>query len=326
MKEKKLRIVFLGTPGFAVPSLEILLKNNYEIAGVVTAPDQPSGRGLQLTSSAIKMFALGNSLRIFQPEKLKEENFLSELKKLNADLQIVVAFRMMPKELWQMPRLGTFNLHASLLPHYRGAAPINRAIMNGEKESGVTTFFLKHEVDTGNILFREKVLIDENETAGALHDKLKMIGGDLVLKTVKAIEENNYTEIPQSELIRKDEKLKTAPKIFREDCKINWNRDIEVIHNQVRGLSPYPAAFTEIVSPVEATRFLIKIFKSEKEISSVNTFPGKIETDGKTFLKIAGKNGYIKAAELQLQGKKKLFAGEFLRGFKITNDWKVAAS
>ena len=325
MKEKKLRIVFLGTPEFAVPSLEILLKNNYEIAGVVTAPDQPSGRGLQLTPPAIKKFALQNNLEIFQPEKLKEERFLSELKKLNADLQIVVAFRMMPKELWQMPLQGTFNLHASLLPQYRGAAPINRAIMNGEKETGVTTFFLKHEVDTGNILFREKVLIDENETAGELHDTLKMIGGDLVLKTVKAIESNNYKEIPQSELTGKGEPLKTAPKIFREDCKISWNQNVEVIHNQVRGLSPYPGAFTEIVSP-GGQKYLIKIFKSEKEITSVSILPGKIETDEKTYLKIEGANGFIKITELQLQGKKKLFIEEFLRGFKVTTDWKIAAS
>jgi methionyl-tRNA formyltransferase len=325
MKEKKLRIVFLGTPEFAVPSLEILLKNNYEIAGVVTAPDQPSGRGLQLTPPAIKKFALQNNLEIFQPERLRDEKFLNEIKKLNAGLQIVVAFRMMPKELWQMPPLGTFNLHASLLPQYRGAAPINRVIMDGERETGVTTFFLKHEVDTGNILFREKVLIDENETAGELHDTLKIIGGDLVLKTVKAIESNNYKEIPQSELMSKGELLKTAPKIFREDCKINWNQNVEVIHNQVRGLSPYPGAFTEIVSPA-GQKYLIKIFKSEKEISSINTFPGIIETDEKTYLKIAGTNGFIKITELQLQGKKKLFTGEFLRGFKVATDWKIAAS
>ncbi|MEO5571628.1 MAG: methionyl-tRNA formyltransferase [Bacteroidia bacterium] len=322
MAERKLKIIFLGTPEFAVPSLEILLKNRYEIAGVVTAPDQPSGRGLQLTPSAIKKFAVENNLRIFQPEKLKDEDFLNEIRKLNPDLQIVVAFRMMPKELWQLPRLGTFNLHASLLPQYRGAAPINRAIMNGEKETGVTTFFLKHEVDTGNILFREKVSINENETAGELHDKLKLIGAELVLKTVKAIEENNYKEISQSELTRVDEQLKPAPKIFKEDCRINWDQNIETIHNYIRGLSPYPAAFTEIISSDHQKHF-VKIFKSEQEASSAHTVPGKMETDGKTFLTIAGKNGFLKITELQLQGRKKLLVEELLRGFKITNDWKA---
>ncbi|HKR06633.1 MAG TPA: methionyl-tRNA formyltransferase [Bacteroidia bacterium] len=323
MPENKFKIVFLGTPEFAVPSLEILLKNNYEIAGVVTAPDQPSGRGLQVTPSPVKKFAHQHNLKIFQPGKLKDEKFLSEIKNLNADLFIVVAFRMMPKELWKMPRLGTFNLHASLLPQYRGAAPINRAIMNGEKETGVTTFFLKHEVDTGNILFREKISIRENETAGELHDKLKLIGAELVLKTVKAIEANNFKEVPQSELAEENEQLKTAPKIFKEDGKINWNQNVEVIHNQIRGLSPYPGAFTEIISPDQQT-YLVKIFNCEKEISSILFSPGKIETDGKTFLKIAGTNGFIKILELQLQGKKKLFAEEFLRGFKISNGWTVA--
>jgi methionyl-tRNA formyltransferase len=322
MPENKFTIVFLGTPEFAVSSLEILLQNNYEITGVVTAPDQPSGRGLQVTSSPVKKFALQHNLKIFQPGKLKDEKFLSELKNLTADLFIVVAFRMMPKELWQIPRLGTFNLHASLLPQYRGAAPINRAIMNGEKETGVTTFFLKQEMDTGNILFREKISISEKETAGELHDKLKLTGAELVLKTVKAIEANNFKEILQSELTEENQQLKTAPKIFKEDCKINWNQNVELIHNQIRGLSPYPGAFTEIISPDQQTH-LIKIFKSEKEISSAIASPGKTETDGKTFLKITGRNGFIKIIEVQLQGKKKLFAEEFLRGFKISNDWKI---
>jgi methionyl-tRNA formyltransferase len=317
-----MKIIFLGTPEFAIPSLEILLKNNYQIAGVVTAPDQPSGRRLQLTQSAIKKFAVANNLRVFQPVKLKDDIFLNDIKNLNADLQIVVAFRMMPKELWQMPRLGTFNLHASLLPQYRGAAPINRAIMNGEKETGVTTFFLKHEVDTGNILFREKVSIDENETAGELHNKLKITGAELVLKTVKAIEENNYKEISQLELIKTGEQLKTAPKIFKEDCKISWNQNIEAIHDHIRGLTPYPGAFTEIISP-DHQIYSCKIFKSEKEVSSFNTAFGKIETDSKTFLKIAGTNGFIKINELQVAGKKKLSVDELLRGFKITNDWKI---
>jgi methionyl-tRNA formyltransferase len=321
MAEGKLKIIFLGTPEFAVPSLEILVKNDYEIAGVVTVPDQPSGRGLQLTPSAVKKAALAHNLKIFQPGKLKEEIFLKELKNLNADLFVVVAFRMMPEKLWQMPRLGTFNLHASLLPQYRGAAPINRAIMNGESETGVTTFFLKHEVDTGNILFREKISIGENETAGELHDRLKTMGAALVLKTVKAIESKSFKEVPQSELVEGNSQLRTAPKIFKEDCKINWNQKIESIHNHIRGLSPYPAAFTEILS-TEQQPHLVKIFKSEKEFFN-GTSPGAIETDGKTFLKIAGTNGFIKIHEIQLQGKKKLFTEEFLRGFKISNEWLV---
>ncbi len=321
MAEKKLKIIFLGTPEFAVPSLEILLENNYEIAAVVTVPDQPSGRGLQLNPSAVKKAALAHNLKIFQPGKLKDENFLNELRILDADLFVVVAFRMMPKELWQMPRSGTFNLHASLLPQYRGAAPINRAIMNGETETGVTTFFLKHEVDTGNILFREKVTIGENKTAGELHDKLKMIGAELVLKTVNAIGSQNFKEIPQSELVPDNVSLKTAPKIFKEDCKINWNQNIESVHNHIRGLSPYPAAFTEIVSP-DQQPYLVKIFKSEKELFN-GTSPETIETDGKTFLKIAGRNGFVQIHEIQLQGKKKLLTEEFLRGFKLSNKWKV---
>jgi methionyl-tRNA formyltransferase len=317
-----MKIIFLGTPEFAVPSLEILLKNNYEIAGVITIPDQPSGRGLQMTQSAVKKFAIENNLPVFQPQKLKDDFFINEIKNLNPDLQIVVAFRMMPKELWQMPRLGTFNLHASLLPHYRGAAPINRAIMNGEKKTGVTTFFLKHEVDTGNILFQEEVAISENETAGELHDKLKITGASLVLKTVKAIEENNYNEISQAELIKTNEQLKTALKIFKEDCKINWNQPVEIIHNHIRGLSPYPGAFTEIISADEQI-FSFKIYKSEKEIYSGNTVSGKIETDSKTFFKISGTNGYIKIKYLQLAGRKKLYVEEFLRGLKISNEWKI---
>ena len=296
-----MKIIFLGTPDFAVPSLEILLKNNYEIAGVVTAPDQLSGRGLKMTQSAVKKFSIENNLRVFQPEKLKDDIFLKEIRSIQPDLQIVVAFRMMPKELWQLPRLGTFNLHSSLLPHYRGAAPINRAIMNGEKKSGVTTFFLKHEVDTGNILCREEVAINENETAGELHDQLKITGASLVLKTVKAIEQNNYLEISQSELIKPNEQLKTAPKIFKDDCKINWDQSIEKIHDHIRGLSPYPGAFTEIISP-DKQIISVKIFKSEKEFASKIILPGKIETDSKAFLKISGTDGFICFKELQIAG------------------------
>lgn len=322
MATEKLKIVFLGTPEFAVASLNILLENNYEVIAVVTAPDQRSGRGLQLSESAVKKFAVKQGLKIFQPVKLKDELFLSELKKLNADLQIVVAFRMMPVELWNMPPLGTFNLHASLLPHYRGAAPINRAIMNGETQTGVTTFFLKHEIDTGNILFNEKVIISDNDTAGDLHDRLMTTGAELVLKTVKAIETKNYTEFPQSDVVSGSEVLKTAPKIFKEDCKINWNQSIVTIHNHIRGLSPYPSAFTELCSP-DNKILQLKIYKSDKETVSNQPLVGTIKTDEKTFLKIAALDGFIKITELQLAGKKKMNVVDFLRGSAISENWKV---
>jgi methionyl-tRNA formyltransferase len=323
MAEKKLKIVFLGTPQFAVPSLEILLKNNYSIAAVVTAPDQPSGRGLQMNAPAIKKVAMEHHLKVLQPEKLKDKGFLNELKKLNADLQIVVAFRMMPEELWSMPRLGTFNLHASLLPQYRGAAPINRAIMNGEKETGVTTFFLKHEIDTGDILFRESVMIGENETAGELHDHLMLKGAELVLKTVQAIEQNNYKEIPQSVLVTSNETLKKAPKIFKEDCKINWNQSIENIHNHIRGLSTYPTAFTQLLSP-EKEVIPVKIFKAEKKYTANHVMPGEIETDSKTYLRIAGADGFLNILELQLPGKKRHSIADLLRGFSFSNKWEIS--
>ena len=320
--EGKLKIIFFGTPEFAVPSLDILLKNNYEVAAVVTTPDQPAGRGLHLTPSAVKKFSLSHNLKILQPVKLKDGIFLKETRNLNANLFVVVAFRMMPIELWQMPSLGTFNLHASLLPQYRGPAPINRAIMNGEKETGVTTFFLKHEVDTGNILFQEKVLVRENETAGELHDKLTITGADLVLKTVKSIENGNFKEVSQSSLLTENTALKAAPKIFKEDCRIYWNQSVENIHNHIRGLSPYPGAFTELISP-DGKVFLLKIFESEKDFTLTNSTIGKIETDGKTFFNITGKNGFIKIVQLQFPGKKKLFVNVFLRGFSITEQWRV---
>lgn len=316
MHSNKLKIIFLGTPKFAVPSLQILLENKYDIVGVITAPDQPSGRGLEVTSSEIKKYAVENHLKVFQPVNLKDKIFLNEIKSLNADLQIVVAFRMMPKELWSMPLLGTFNLHASLLPQYRGAAPINHAIMNGEIETGVTTFFLKQEIDTGDILFQEKISIGENETAGELHDRLMITGAQLVLKTVHSIEAHDYKEIPQFDLIHQIEALKVAPKIFKTDCKINWNQRIENIHNQIRGLSPYPGAFTEL-STADNIINQIKIFRSEKDFSTSAIKPGIIETDGKSFLKISGTNGFIKILELQYPGKKRLPVIEFLRGFQI---------
>jgi methionyl-tRNA formyltransferase len=306
-----MRIVFMGTPEFAVSSLEILVKNHYNVVGVVTVPDKPAGRGLQVQESAVKKFAVENGLKVFQPVKLKDPEFISELKSLNADLQIVVAFRMLPEEVWNMPRLGTYNLHASLLPKYRGAAPINWAIINGETETGVTTFKLKHEIDTGNILFQQKVPISEQATAGELHDELMKVGASLVLKTVKAIEDG------KAELRSQDDTLAIhAPKIFKEDCRINWNKNLTEIYNFIRGLSPYPAAFSEF-KDAQGNTMTLKIFSAVKEGSQHPHTNGLLTTDGKNYINIACKGGYISIKELQLQGKKKMSVAEFLRGYKF---------
>ncbi len=244
-----LKIIFFGTAEFAVASLQALVENNFNVMAVVTAPDRPAGRGLMPRMSAVKQFALQKNLTLRQPEKLKEEKFLEEIRQLQPDLMIVVAFRMMPRELWQLPASGTFNLHASLLPQYRGAAPVHWAIINGETETGVTTFFLRHEIDQGDIIFNEKVAIRESETAGALHDKLMRVGADLVIKTVKAIESGNVKTLQQESVLRPCTLLKPAPKIFKKDCLINWNTPAESVYNHIRGLSPYPAAYTEFLSP-----------------------------------------------------------------------------
>ncbi len=313
-----MRIIFMGTPEFAVASLDILVQNNYEIVGVVTVPDKPAGRGQQLQQSAVKKYALEKGLHILQPEKLKDEAFIAELKKLNADLQIVVAFRMLPEVVWNMPPLGTYNLHGSLLPKYRGAAPINWAVINGETESGVTSFKLKHEIDTGNMLFQAKAPISKTTTAGELHDTLMHVGADLILKTVKAIESGSYELKPQD-----DTQSIHAPKLFKETCKINWNNPAEKIYNLIRGLSPYPAAFTEFVDKNHQT-LSIKIFVSEMEESNHTLTPGAVISDSKTFLKVACSNGYIYVKELQMAGKKRMLVEEFLRGFKIDSDFKFS--
>ncbi len=319
---KDLRIVFMGTPDFAVASLDILIKNNYTIVGVVTMPDKPAGRGQQLQQSAIKKYATEKGLKILQPEKLKSEFFISDLKALNADLQIVVAFRMLPEVVWGMPRLGTFNLHGSLLPQYRGAAPINWAIINGETETGVTTFFLQHKIDTGKIIFNAKTPIGPNETVGDIHDRLMHIGADLVLKTVKAIEENKYLESDQSAFYSSETELKHAPKIFKEDCTINWSQSCTAIHNHIRGLSPYPSAFTEFKDPNEKL-FFAKLYLAENEITP-HKYPIKsVFTDGKSYLKIAVMDGFIFIKELQIASKKRMGIQEFLRGFPINDTWKV---
>jgi len=317
-----LRIVFMGTPDFAVESLKILLENDYNVVGVITAPDKPAGRGQQVQQSAVKKYALEKELTILQPEKLKDDTFLTQLKNLKADLQIVVAFRMLPEVVWNMPRLGSFNLHGSLLPQYRGAAPINWAVINGDKETGVTTFFLQHEIDTGKIIYQEKTAIDENETAGDIHDRLMITGANLVLKTLQAIEKGDYPQVEQSQLIPPTTEIKHAPKIFKDDCRIDWSKSLNDIHNKIRGLSPYPTAFTELVSP-EGKVFSIKIFTVHKEPALKNDILYNICTDSKTYLKVAVKNGYICIDELQMAGKKRIKTNEFLRGFQINDQWKV---
>lgn len=304
----------MGTPDFAVPSLAILHEHGYDIAAVVTAPDKPAGRGRQIRVSPVKDYAMRHGLPVLQPEKLRDPAFVSRLQGLNADLFIVVAFRMLPEVVWQMPPQGTFNLHASLLPQYRGAAPINRAIMNGERETGLTTFFLQHEIDTGQILMQERIDIGENETAGELHDRLMERGAQLVLQTVKGLQDKQIQPVAQDTLIRAEEhagrELKEAPKIFKEDCRINWDSSPEQIHNQVRGLSPYPTAFTELNGKQ------LKVYRSRMERQAHQEPPGKFITDQRTFLKVAVREGFIYLDEIQLEGKKRMDAREFLKGYR----------
>lgn len=297
----------MGTPEFAVAPLDALAKAGFNIAGVITAPDKPAGRGMQLQQSAVKKYAVEHGLNVLQPEKLKNPQFLEALKALQADLQVVVAFRMLPEVVWNMPRLGTINLHASLLPQYRGAAPINWAVINGEKETGLTTFKLQHEIDTGNILLQERLTIGDEETAGELHDRMKETGAALVVKTVRGLAEESLKEVPQAG----SASLKTAPKIFTATSKIDWTKPVDGIFNLIRGLSPYPAAFTYFDGK------LLKIYKAAKDYSSPNVAPGMHETDGKTYLRFAAPNGYISVQELQLEGRKRMNIADFLRGYKI---------
>ena len=304
----------MGTPDFAVPSLKILLENGYYIVAVVTAPDKPAGRGMKLSESDIKKFALSQNLKVLQPEKLKNPAFINDLKNLNADLQIVVAFRMLPELVWNMPPKGTINLHASLLPQYRGAAPINWAIINGEKHTGVTTFKLKHEIDTGDILLQEKINIGDTETAGELYDRMKETGAALLLQTVNELSEGKAKEINQQELQTSQGsflQLHHAPKITAETGEIDWNKNVNEIYNLIRGLSPYPAAYTFLKEKK------IKIFHSEKEIKKTNEMPGAVISDNKSFLKFACNDGYILVKELQPEGKKKMFVEDFLRGWRM---------
>jgi methionyl-tRNA formyltransferase len=306
-----LRIVFMGTPEFAVASLQALIEAGSNIVGVITAPDKPAGRGMQLTESAVKKYAVEQGLHILQPEKLKNPEFLSELKALEADLQIVVAFRMLPEVVWSMPPLGTVNLHGSLLPQYRGAAPINWVIINGEKHTGVTTFKLKQEIDTGDILLQEKILIGENDTAGQLHDVMKEIGANLLVTTVKGLADGTLLETPQSKVMKNAGELKHAPKLFTETCTINWNKSCDEIYNLIRGLSPYPGAITKLQDKI------LKVYKSQKEHTPHTTPIGEFVTDNNTFLKFACTDGYIHLIDLQVEGKKRMLIKDFLRGYRF---------
>lgn len=303
-----LRIIYMGTPEFAVPSLEILLVHKFNVVAVITSPDKPQGRGQKVTYSPVKECALRHNLPVLQPTNLKAPAFIEELKSYNANLQVVVAFRMLPEAVWAMPALGTFNLHASLLPQYRGAAPINWAIINGEKETGVTTFFMKHEIDTGSIIFQEKEPIYDQDDAGSLYERLMKKGANLVLKTVQAIHTGNYPQLPQPE----NAVIKHAPKIFKETCAINWNQDSQRILNFVRGLSPYPGAWTLFGEKS------YKIYKVTHAGRTANSTPvGTVNTDQKSFLHVKTLDGWISVVELQAEGKRKMKIEEFFRGNKI---------
>ena len=297
----------MGTPDFAVASLDALVQANFDVVAVVTAPDKPAGRGQKLNESAVKKYAVEKGIPVLQPEKLKNPEFIAELKSYQADLQVVVAFRMLPEVVWNMPPKGTINLHGSLLPQYRGAAPINHAIINGEKESGVTTFFLTHEIDTGNIILSDSTAIADDETAGDLHDKLMYIGANLLVKTLKAIEAGEVNEQPQPQ----SGELKHAPKIFKDDCKIDWNNEAQTIYNLIRGLSPYPTAFTFLNDKT------MKVFKAEIEDKEPGIVAGGFLTDGKTYLKFAAKDGFIKLLDIQYEGKKRMLIEDFLRGMRL---------
>lgn len=314
MEKKALRIVYMGTPEFAVESLKCLVEGGYNVVGVVTMPDKPMGRhGSVLRASAVKEYAVAQGLPVLQPEKLKDEQFLAELRALKADLQIVVAFRMLPEVVWDMPRLGTFNLHASLLPQYRGAAPINWAVMNGDKETGITTFFLQHEIDTGKVIQQERVSIEPTDNVGVVHDKLMYLGGKLVIETVDAILEDRVVSIPQEEMIT-DEPLRPAPKIFKETCRIDWGAPTQRIYDFIRGLSPYPAAWTLLKIEGQKEKNL-KIYDSKPVFESHEYAVGEVVTDQKSFFRIATIDGFIEVNRLQVAGKKQMEITDFLRGF-----------
>lgn len=320
MQKEDLRIVYMGTPDFAVESLRCLVEGEYNVVGVITMPDKPMGRhGSVLQPSPVKQYALEKGLHILQPTNLKDEAFVEELRSLKADLQIVVAFRMLPEVVWNMPPMGTFNLHASLLPQYRGAAPINWAIINGDTETGITTFFLKHEIDTGEVIQQVRIPIADDDNVEVIHDKLMMLGGKLVTETVDAILTGTVKSVPQEELISlSEEELRPAPKIFKETCRIDWQKGLKGVYDLVRGLSPYPAAWTELVNE-EGTSQVLKIFQTEKKFLSHGEKTGAVTSDGKTYLRIALPDGYLYVQSLQLAGKKRMSVSDFLNGFKTTS-------
>lgn len=320
MQKHRLRIVYMGTPDFAVLPLKKIVEAGFEVVGVVTNPDKPAGRGQKVQESSVKKYAVEQGIPLLQPEKFRNEAFLQALADWKADLQLIVAFKMLPEVVWAMPPLGTVNLHASLLPDYRGAAPINRAVMNGEKCSGVSTFLLSHEVDTGKVIFQEEVAIREEMTAGDLHDLLMKKGADLLVKTVEAIERNDYPLIDQSGLLDGREP-KMAPKIFKEDMKIDWTADVETVYNHIRGLSPYPAAWTELVHKETGETLVVKITSARKIAEKVEGRPGEIYTDGKMW-EVCVADGRIRLEEVQLAGKKRMTTEECLRGFRL-NEYRI---
>ena len=316
MKKEDLRIVYMGTPDFAVESLRCLVEGGYNVVGVITMPDKPAGRGHKLQYSPVKQYALEHQLPLLQPEKLKDEDFLGQLRAWHADLQIVVAFRMLPEVVWAMPRLGTFNLHASLLPQYRGAAPINWAVINGETETGITTFFLKHEIDTGEVIQQVRVPIADTDDVGMVHDRLMLLGGRLVTETVDAILDGTVKPIPQEQM-QTDAPLRPAPKIFKETCRIDWSRPVKQVYDFIRGLSPHPTAWTELHQEGQET-VVLKVYEAEKLPQMHNLPVGTVQTDGKTYLRVAVSGGFVGIRSLQLPGKKRLRVDELLRGYHLS--------
>lgn len=323
MRKEDLRIIYMGTPEFAVESLRALVENGYNVVGVVTMPDKPIGRHMsELQASPVKTYALSQSIPVLQPEKLKDETFIEELRALKADLQIVVAFRMLPQIVWDMPRLGTFNLHASLLPQYRGAAPINWAVINGETETGVTTFFLTHEIDTGKIIMQRRIPIDEKDNVGDVHDRLMALGSGLVLETVDLILEDKVNATAQDSFYTCESELLPAPKIFKETCRIDWNQPAKKVYDFIRGLSPYPAAWTNLVIE-EGKPQMLKVYKTDYLVEGHQYPAGSLLMEGKKTLRVAVKDGYIMLETVQLAGKKQMNVADFLNGFKNIESCKL---
>ncbi len=317
MDKKDLRIVFMGTPEIAVASLDTILSNGFKVVGVITAPDKPAGRGRKIQYSPVKKYALEKGLFLMQPESLKNPDFQQQLKNIHPHVQVVVAFRMLPESVWNLPPMGTFNMHASLLPQYRGAAPINHAIINGETETGVTTFFLDKQIDTGKIIANRKTSVAPDDTAGSLHDKLKLMGAELVKETLEQILKGEIEPIDQAQLIQNPAELKKAPKIFKEDCRIRWDENAGKICNLIRGLNPVPGAFTEIDTG-EESKFMLKIFEALPIVEKHALATGKLITDNKTFIKISCKDGFVNVIDLQAAGKKRMKTEDFLRGYSFS--------